>query len=135
MAQTPLNGTALLLYSGSNAIAASKSHTLSVNAETIDVTTKDSAGWKEIIAGLKTWSVDAEGLVAFDNSYNYEFLLDALRNKTKLSIKLQTSTVGDERLLGDVYVTSVELSAPMEDAITFSASFEGTGALTHETIT
>ena len=135
MAATKKNGTSLLLYTGSDAIAASKSHSLSVNSESIDVTTKDSAGWKDILPGLKSWTVDCEGLVAFDNSFNYEYLLDALRNRTKLSIKLETTVVGDERLKGDVYVTSVELSAPQEDAISFTASFEGTGALTHETIT
>ena len=132
---TKINATSLLLYSGANAIALSKNHTLSVNGESIDVTTKDSAGWKEILPGLKSWTVSCEGMVAFDSAYNYEYLLDALRNRTLLSVKLQTGTVGDERLLGDVYVTSIELSAPLEDGLSFTASFEGTGALTHETIT
>lgn len=135
MAATKINGTSFLLYNGTNAYAAAKSHTLSVSSETMDVTTKDSAGWKEILPALKSWSVDVEGLVAFDNNFNYESLLDALTNRTLLSVKLQTLTVGDERFKGDVYVTSVELNAPLEDVISFSCSFEGTGALTHETIT
>lgn len=135
MAQTPFNGTKMLLYSGSTAIAASKSHSLSFSSEMMDVTTKDSGGFKEILPALKSWTIDCEGLVAFDNANNYELLFDALKNRTKLSVKLDNSVVGDERLKGDCYISSLEMNAPMEDVVSFTASFEGTAALTRETIT
>lgn len=130
-----INGTSILLYSGANLIAASKNHTLNLESDTMDVTTKDSAGWKEILPALKSWSIDCDGLVSFSDTYNLEYFVDAIANRTLLSVKLQTGTAGNERFLGDVYVTSASLEAPMEDATSFSVSMEGTGALSHETET
>lgn len=145
MAATKLNGTSLLLYtgttdavyaaSGGDAIAASKSHTLSVSAESIDTTSKDSLGWKEILSGMRSYTIDTEGLVAFDNAFNYEYFLSALTNRTQLFVKLSTETSSDEKFYGTVYVTSVEQNAPLEDVISFTVSLEGTGALISSTIT
>ena len=44
-----LNGTNLLVYVGSNAIGGTRSFTLNLSQDTPDATTKDSAGWKEVI--------------------------------------------------------------------------------------
>ncbi len=140
-----INGTSLLLYvgtdtsvfaaGGGDAIAASKSHTLSISAESIDCTSKDSLGWKEILSGMRSYTIDTEGLVAFDSAFNYEFFLAALTNRTQLFVKLSTENSADEKFFGTVYVTSIEQNAPLEDVISYTVSLEGTAALQSSTIT
>lgn len=44
-----LNGTALILKVGSTTVAKGKSNTFNISRATIDVSNKDSAGWKESI--------------------------------------------------------------------------------------
>jgi len=137
MASTKINATNLLVYAAGTAIGASKGATLSIDSDVIDVTTKDSAGWREILPGLRSWSISVEALLTFDESPKrpYDYLYDALVNRTKIAVKFSTEVSGDDKFFGDVYVTSAPIEAPMEDAMAYSITLEGTGALTRQTVT
>src|SRR3990167_2590274 len=133
MASTKINGTRLGLYIAGTLLGAATSHSLSLSGNSMDVTTKDSGGWKEILPGLKEWSIDCDALRADDQTgKGHKDIFDALVNRTKLSVKFRTATTGDEAFVGEVYVTSFEKNAGLEEAASYSASFEGTGALTRE---
>lgn len=144
MASTKLNGTDLGIYLGTTVAAmatggtllgAATSHTLSMQSEMADVTTKDSGGWKEIIPTLKSFTIDVDALLTYDETYGFESLFDALINRTPLYFRLSSEDTGDEKFYGQCYITSLEQNNPMEDATTYTASFEGTGILTRATIT
>ena len=128
-----LNGTALLLYVGGTAVAHCTSHTLSVSMSTRDATTKDSAGWSAALEGLRSWEASGEGLVAFDAAYGYSDLFALITSRAAVTIKLSTEETGDKYLSGSARLTSLEESAGTEESVTFSFSFEGTGALTEYT--
>ena len=142
---TKLNGTKIGLYTGTTTgvyasgggtkIGSATAHSLSISSETADVTSKDSAGWKEIIPTLKSFTIDIDALMAYDETHGYEVLNDALINRTLLYVKLSTELTGEEKWYGTVYITSLEQNNPMEDAVTYTASFEGTGVLTRATTT
>jgi len=55
------NGTDLGVYIGSTLIAAATDVSLTLNAETIDITTKDSAAFRELLPGLRSGSVSVSG--------------------------------------------------------------------------
>lgn len=144
MASTKINGTKIGIYLGTTVAAestggallgAAQSHTLSLQTETADVTTKDSAGWKEIIPTLKSFTIDVDALLTYDETYGYEALHDALINRTLLYFRLSTDVTGDEKWFGACYITSLEQNAPMEDGASYTASFEGTATLTRSTTT
>ena len=79
--------------------------------------------------------MDADGIVALDSSTNAEYL-DGLRSgKTRVMLKFSTNTSGDGYWHGYAYLTSLSISAPMEDKVTFSASFAGDSTLTLSTKT
>lgn len=126
----PINGSSILLYCGGTALAYSTSHTLNVNMATIDVTSKDSAGWTDILPGLRDWSVDVEGFVALDSTTNYDYLYGLFSGRTQVMLKLSTNVSSDDYWHGYAYLTSLSMAAPVEDKITFSASFSGDGVLT-----
>lgn len=126
----PINGTAMKLYCAGVALAYSNSFDLNVNMGEIDVTTKDSAGWKDVLPGLRDWSVSADGVVALDSSTNAEYISGLVTNRTQVNLKMSTMVSGDGYWHGQAYVTNLTITAPMEDKVTFSCSFVGDGALT-----
>jgi predicted secreted protein len=109
---------------------------VSLSHEPRDITTKDSAGWRELLEGLRSFSVSGSGLFAEDAAYGLNDLDDLLINRTEASIRFMTNVTGDTLWQGDVYFTSIDkTSSGAEDNVTFSFSAEGTGALTISAIT
>lgn len=104
-----------------------RDYTLSVEMSEIDATSHGSSGWREIIAGIKSWNFDAEALYVDDNA-TQDQLRDALSGDTKLTVTFIPIT-GDKKWQGSAYVTSWDLSGPTEDAAATSISGMGTGAL------
>lgn len=130
------NGTLLGVYVGGTLIAASTSATLDMGVEEINVTSKDSLGRKEILPGLSNWSISGDFLDDVGSS-NYEFSdFHALyKNKTLVQVRLSDNTSASKYYNGFAYLTSVSRSAPMEDAVTGSYTFTGTGLLSEQTYT
>ena len=131
----PFNGTSMLLYLAGTSLAYSNSFDLNVNAAEIDVTSKDSGGWKDTLSGLRDWSVSADGIVALDSSTNAEYLQTLVTNRTRINIKMSTDVSSDGYWHGYGYITNLTITAPMEDKVTFSCSFVGDGAILQVTKT
>lgn len=53
------------------AISGQQGLTLTRSSETIEVTSKDSQGWKTSLAGLKEWSIDNEGLYVLSEETHF----------------------------------------------------------------
>jgi len=101
----------------------------------IDITSKDSGGWAEKIAGLRSWSLSGEFKFAEDSAVSFDDLFGEINARTSFGIRFSTTTAGDMFYHGLGFLTSLEMSADLEDAQSFSASFEGTGTLTSSTVT
>jgi TP901-1 family phage major tail protein len=126
----PFNGTTMQVYVAGTALGLSTSFDLSINAAEIDVTSKDSGGWKDVLSGLRDWSVSADGIISLSSDTNAEYLSGLITNRTQVNLRMSTETSGDGYWHGSAYVTSLSISAPMEDKVTFSATFVGDGQLT-----
>jgi len=129
-----LNGTDLLMYVGSDIIGHATSHTLSVTMSSRDSTTKSSGGWAAKLGGLRSWEASGEGFMAYDASYGYDELLAVLIARTAVTIKLSTEETGDTYWTGSALLESIEQSSGVEENVTFSFSFGGTGALAPTTV-
>lgn len=128
-----VNGTNLVLYvddSGTDkAFGHSRSFTLNVEASPIDVTSRESAGWSEFIMGTRSFTLDFDGLVSFDDDINFEYLTDAIENRTKFLVKFTDNLAGSLVYNGYVYLTSLSIDSPMEDVVSYSGSLQGTEIL------
>lgn len=129
-----LNGTDLLVYVGADAILGTTNHSLSLNMETADATTKDSGGWREIIPTVREWSIDFDGLVDFTASYGLTDLMNLIINRTQSTVKFSTESTGDTYWEGLAYLVNVDQDWAMEDVAAFTGSFEGDGTLTQATV-
>ena len=118
-------------------IGRATSASLSVSMETRDTTTKDSAGWQENLEGLKSWSLSGDGLVTYSISGEYDTpddLFTLLSNRTLVKVKFGSATSGEIDYTGDAYLVSYEQEAGVEENVTYSFSFTGTGTLTQASV-
>lgn len=121
------NGTAVVLKVEGTAIAKGKLNSFNLSRATIDVSNKDSGGWKESIYGQGSGSFDFEGVFDEAATYGFEELFAAMIAKTVLTVRMTSATAGDKYYEAECLCTNATLTAPMEDAETFTASFEITG--------
>ena len=127
-----INGTDLAVYNGSNLIGVSTSCSISMSADMRDTSNKDTAGWKKVVPGQKSWTVSTEALLAHSVAYNFGYLYGLWYNKTALTIyvKSVSNPTGDYYWTGTAYINSLNLTAGNEQNATFSVSLQGDGALT-----
>lgn len=139
----PVNGTLISIYkdvSGSlKKIANATSHSFDVSKDMIDVTSKDSAGAKEFIAGEYGYTLNVEAIFEDDASVgatqqSFKDLATDLLAGTLLTIVISTNVAGDEKYTGTAFFTSLSLTAPNNDKATWTGTLQGSGALTIGTV-
>jgi len=121
-----VKGIDVVLSIGANELGGQRNATLNRSAELIEVTDKSSTGqWKENLAGFKEWSIDCDGLyVVSDTAYGA--LVTAFNAGNAITVTLSDGTL---TYTGSGYITDFPLEAPYDDALTYSVSITGTGAL------
>lgn len=107
---------------------------LTIGKETIDLTSFDSSGWKEVTGGDKNWSLSLEAHYAMDASENGNQAFDDLDGYTDAAILLTTGVTGDTTFAGNGVPTSWDLAVQQGDTVKISVSYEGNGALTKGTV-
>lgn len=126
-----MNGTLLGVYSASTLIAHATEGSISLNLDTRDATTKDSSGTRDLLEGIKSGTISVSALYAEDAAYGVDDLMTAWSGRSTLVIKFSTEVTGDHFWSASAYVTSLEVNAGMEDNVSYSATFELTGAITY----
>ena len=126
-----MNGTLLGVYSASTLIAHATEGSISLNLDTRDATTKDSSGTRDLLEGIKSGTISVSALYAEDAAYGVDDLMTAWSGRSTLEIKFSTEVTGDHYWSASAYVTSLEVNAGMEDNVSYSATFELTGAITY----
>jgi predicted secreted protein len=139
------NGTSLVVLIGTEVIAFATSCSLSIAIDAPDASTKQSLGWADEIGGQKSWSLTTDGLAtvvpgAVATYISTTELSNLAIARTAVTVKFTTvdnSTVGgvtpvtgDTIYSGSAFIESVDMTADMENPVTYSVSFKGTGALT-----
>ena len=127
------NGTNLILSVEGATVGHTTSCSMSLSMDTPEATTKDSNGFSEYIGGVKGGEISFEGLIAYDDSSNAIEMADFLLARTQLTCVFGTEETGDVIYTAEGFLTSVEMSAEMEAAVTYSGSITITGAITKST--
>ena len=131
-----INGTNLVIKVGGVPLLKATTASLEMSVDMPDATTKDSAGWAEFFAGVRSWTLSSDGLIDYATSASVETdeLVGMLIARSPIAIEFATSTAGDMKLSGSAYVSSISQTADMESPSGFSVTFQGTGALTQGTV-
>jgi len=135
-----INGTNLVIKIGTPGsgvpIMKATTASLELSVDMPDATTKDSQGWAEFFAGVRSFTLSTDGLIDYATSASVETdeLVNMLITRTAVGIEFGTSTAGDMKLTGMAFVSSISQTADMESPSGFSVTFQGTGALTQGTV-
>ena len=135
MASTVYNGTNLLLkfaVDGSTPVTLghTTSATLTITHDLPESTSKDSSGFQEVISGLRSGEISFEGLVDYTDTLNHDEIFTMVSNRSKVDFTFGTIITGDAVLSGEGFISSLEINADMESAVTFSGTIVRTGAIT-----
>lgn len=123
------NGTTVSVSVDGTAVANSTGCTVEMSMDTIDVTSKDSSGKRDILPGVTSWTVSGDFLDSdADTRYDVNDFMNLVNSRTSVTVLIDGATVGS--MTGTGYITSISGDFPMEDVATGSFTIEGTGTLT-----
>ena len=112
---------------------------VSVSTETRDTTSKNNGGYRALLPGLKTLTVNFTAFYAGDatNGYN-ELMVDFLAGN-KQDVKVcsydftnDTEVAGDKEIVFEAFITSLELSAGTEDNASYTCTLECVSDITFQ---
>lgn len=127
------NGSLLSVKVGGDKVLNSTSCSLSLSVDTPEATTKDSGGFQDLIAGVKSGEISFEGLVAYDavtGSVQIGDISDELLAGTQVTWEFSTDVSGDDRYSGFGIISSIEITADMESPVSYSGTIVTTGTIT-----
>ena len=139
-----IKGDELMLFNGEKSIAYATSHSLTINGNSIDISSKDHGYWGASEVGNITWEITSENL--YTDKY-YGELFDAMVTRSQLTVAFGFASNWDVNGLsgtnaeytlnktktyytGKVYVTSLTANANTGENATLSITLTGSGALT-----
>ena len=124
-----IKGLDVLIKVGTQVVGGQRNASLEMSAETIDTTVKSTGGWAAKIPGIKSWTSSCDGVYYVDDA-GLEAAQAAFMNGTE--VKLDFSNSAGLAYSGQAVITSMSVEAGQEDIVSYTISFEGTGALTAE---
>lgn len=111
------------------AVAGQQGLTINRSKDSIEVTSKDTkGGWKAKIGGMKEWSIDNDGLYVGDDE-SHQALNKAFNDDEFVCLKVVNQKTKEAMFGGIAIVADYPIEAPYDDAVTYSISLEGNGAL------
>lgn len=111
------------------AIAGQQSLTINRSADTVETTSKDTkGGWKSQMAGMKEWSIDSDGAYVM-GAESHKELQKYFESGDLMCIKIVDIKESKPLFGGLAVLTEYTLEAPFDDAMTYSCSIAGNGAL------
>ena len=122
-----IKGLDVLIKVGSQVVGGQRNASLEMSAETIDTTVKTTGGWAAKIPGIKSWTSSCDGVYFVDDA-GLEAAQTAFMNGTAVSLEFSNSN--GLTYSGQAVITSMSVEAGQEDIVSYTISFEGTGALT-----
>lgn len=129
-----MNGNVIELHFGGTEFAHAEAHTISKSVAMIDITTKDSNGFEEVMPGLISTEISVNGLFAEDAGYGYTDLETISESGASVTV-LETSTVtGDVTYSWTAYVSNLTKTAGKDDKVGFDCTLKPTGARTKGTV-
>lgn len=124
------NSTGLKLYIDGVAAACSTDATLTLTHSVREVLCKDTEAWRDVLPGIRSWSVSGSGLHAMDATQGAYDIANLAIDRTLVVVKLSTEENGEIYLQGSGYVTEMSVNSPgAEENATYSFTIEGTAAL------
>ena len=112
---------------GTTPIAGATSDNLTINNEPVDITDKDDAGWRTMLAdvGVRSLEGTVEGV-----TNDATLIAVAVGTASSLLSNHTILITGLGTFSGDFFLSNLQLSAPQAEAVTFTATIQSSGQIT-----
>lgn len=136
-----MNGSDLLLKVDGKAYGHCTTTGVSISTETKDRTVKPLDSIQELTASLFAdkgvtrinVSITAEGLINYDEEeQSYKGLMDLLVTGQTVDVEVYERGISKKAFSGKFAITSLELTAPANDDVTYSITLENSGVVTFD---
>ena len=107
-------------------LASQQGGSLDLSASTLDATSKDSNGFEEYEAGLRSASVSCDGLVVVSDPA-YRHLLAQFVEGEKVDIEIQSEENDLFEFSAEAIITSAPISFGYDELLTYSFDFQVSG--------
>jgi len=112
---------------------------VNVSTETRDTTSKNNGGFRALLPGLKTLTVNFTAFYAGDATNGYDELMSDFLQGNKQDVKVCSfdfaggaEVAGDKEIVFEAFITSLELSAGTEDNASYTCTMECVSAITFQ---
>ena len=125
------------------AFAFAKSHSLQIDADSLEVSSKDSGKWKEFLTTKLSWTINAEHLYTEEN---YNSMMDKLIAREAIEVMFAICTNSNDEdgkpesgwqagngYKGSAVITSISVNANDGEVATYSITLQGASALIKQT--
>ena len=114
-----INGTSFGLFHNGNLLGHSTQSRFSLNVDLPDATSKDSLGFKEVIAGIRSGSISVAGLVDYSDTVNFDQLASMVLTKEINEWVFTQEAFEGLTLTGKGYINNVEQVGDMENLVSY----------------
>jgi TP901-1 family phage major tail protein len=142
-----IKGDDLMLFDkDGHSIAFATSHSLTISADAVDVSSKDHGIWAGNEVNKLSWEISSENLYTVDA---YDSLFTSMTNRTAIDVYFGTKTENDVNktvaggdyeywsgstgYTGKAFITSLTANANSGENATFSVTLTGTGKISKAT--
>lgn len=130
MTTSSVLGISMSLTIEGSTVAENQDYTLTLNQTNVDVTSRDSSYWRELLSSTRDWSIDGSGLYISTNvakkilMYHYS---DKSPDTLTVVLTLADGTI---TVSGEARLSSLSMAGPHADPATWTFTLEGTSTLT-----
>ena len=129
------NGTLQVLNMDGTVLAKLTSVDITLDTNLFEVTSKESGGYAEFLPGLRNITYSVEGIADFQSANkDLADIFTAYTSRASVALVWTNAVTGDKKISQTAYISSCSISAPMEETVTYSIEFQGTGTPTIATI-
>ncbi len=122
-----INGTTFNLFYNGNALGHSSSSTFSLQVDLPESTTKSSAGFKEVIAGVRSGTISVSGFIDPSDTFGFDQLAEMILLQSEVGWIFEQSAFEGLQLSGNGYVTSVEQTGDLENPVAYDIEIKLSG--------
>lgn len=126
------SGTLLKFKTNAAAVDDCTNVSISMNKQIIDVTSKDSGFWRDLLDGTRSATISFDAFVDYASAENFDahlvdFGVGSTSASSTVTWEISTDVTGDSNLTGSGYLTSFEYTGELDDAMKYSGTIEVTG--------
>jgi predicted secreted protein len=97
-------------------------------SETADTTNKEDTGWPSAIVTRTPWGVSCDGALDPTDAA-WIWMLARWEAKAKIWVQIYYTDIGGDNKEGQAIITDLSSEFPESDVVSFTAEFQGDGAL------